>query len=210
MAKKYSISDVMTMTSYPNSYDDLVSMYRTAAKAADQRLVRLERAASEPEYKNVKQFAYARAQKDIQRWSGKNATRFNTKPPAREIELREKLQDIRTFLKAPTSSKSGIKKTYQKAANTMNKRYGTNFKWDDLSTFFESQFYKKVERDYDSKQVVEVIGKMQKDPKAYLDKIKHSRSRDIKTEDSDTVMQRIENDLINEYGNALAKYLKKL
>ena len=50
--------------------------YKRLAKAADQRLVRLEKLAGHKGYKNVKSYSYARAMSDIQIYNPKGS-RFN-------------------------------------------------------------------------------------------------------------------------------------
>ena len=65
----------------PNNYDDLVKVYRTLAKSADQRLVRLESYSHDAGFENIKKWAYANAMHDIKAFSGPDAERFNTAPP---------------------------------------------------------------------------------------------------------------------------------
>ena len=120
--------------------------YRRLAKQADQRLVRLEAAAHEEGYRKIKNWAYRKAMDDIKHWSGEGSIRFNTKPPMTYQEneekinyqsLRAKIKDIRQFLEAPTSTKSGVTKTYKKRTDSINKSQGTNFTWDQLAKVFE-------------------------------------------------------------------------
>ena len=86
--------------------------YKRLAKTADQRLVRLERLATEPGYEKVTQYAYAKAMRDIENYGG--GKRFNVKPPLKEdgtvdnTLLREKLADLRAFLTSVSSTKKGI------------------------------------------------------------------------------------------------------
>lgn len=162
-------------------YDALVKEYRKLAKRADQRLVRLERYAKQPKYKNVTEFAYKVAMRDIRSWSGENANRFNTKPPAKIQSLKAKISDIEKFLQSASSSikptkdnavykeidgqkiliSGGIDLTYQKRAATLNERYGTDITWENIGQIFESALYRKMSKKYDSKSAVIIIGKMQ-------------------------------------------------
>lgn len=123
-----------------------IQWYKRVAKVADQRLVRLEKLSQEDQFKNVKKWAYAGAMNDIKRWSGDKATRFNTAPPASDRELLSKIKDITAFIEKPTSSKRGIVDVYKKRADTINKKQGTKFTWQQIATYFESGLADKSDR----------------------------------------------------------------
>lgn len=159
-------------------YAALVKEYRTLAKRADQRLVRLERYAGQEKYKNILQYSYARAQRDIKSWSGPGANRFNTKPPSNINSLQGKINDIKHFLQSASSSikptkdnavrnekgqiiGGGIDLTYQKRADTLNQKYGTDVTWENVGSMFESALYRKLSKKYSSKTAVRIIGKLQ-------------------------------------------------
>lgn len=207
--QKFSLSDLLDSSKdLPNNYNDLVSAYRTLAKAADQRLVRLERYAKDPEYGHATQWAYARAQRDIKEWSGEGATRFNTAPPAREGELRKKIEDIRTFLRSPTSTKKGIKETLQKRAETLNKDWGTKFKWDDVGKFFDSKLNEKLRRDYGSKTVMRILARLQRNSKDIIKTLEATSKADIRTPDASTMVDKMVNNALKKYGSEILEYLK--
>ena len=207
--QKYALAELLDRSKdLPDNYDDLVSAYRTLAKAADQRLVRLEKLALEPNYGNATQWAYARAQRDIKEWSGEGATRFNTKPPAREGELRRKIEDIRTFMLSPTSTKKGIKESLKKRADTLNKKFGTDFKWDDIGKYFEGNLAKKLEQIYGSKTIMRMIAAMQKKKKAIIDAIDKSKKEDIRTPDSNKMVEKMMNKVIKKYGKEVKEFLQ--
>ena len=149
--------------------ESIQGYYRRIAKVADQRLVRLERLADQAGYGNADQWAYKKAMRDISTWSGDAATRFNTKPPENIKQLQAKINDIKAFLGAPSSTKSGIQRVYQSRANTINNKYGTNFSTGDLEDLFSSAFWKKVDaKKIDSDTVMKAIGyiteRIEKDP----------------------------------------------
>lgn len=161
-------------------YAAAVAEYRKLAKRADQRLVRLERYSQQEKYANVTQYAYAKAMRDIRSWSGKDATRFNTKPPKNLNSLMAKINDIKGFLQSasstikPTADNAvynekgqivggGIDLTYQKRADTLNQRYGTGVTWENVGSIFESTLYRKLSKKYESKTAVRIIGKLQGD-----------------------------------------------
>lgn len=111
--------------------------YRRLAKAADQRLVRLEALSNDKQFKGAKKMAYAAAMEDISKYGG--GKRFNTTPPEDRRFFVEKIMDMRYFLQSPTSTKKGIVETYQKRAETLNKQYpGLNFTWKDLAQYFDT------------------------------------------------------------------------
>lgn len=141
--------------------------YRRLAKVADQRMVRLEKLATQPGFKGVMKFAYKEAD-DMLDFFGSN--RFNVKPPEDRRLFQEKIMTMRRFLTSPTSTKSGIIETYQKRAETLNERYGTNFTWKDLGEYFDKGLADKMAAShYESKTALYAIGKIQ----STLDKIRH-------------------------------------
>ena len=140
--------------------ESIEGYYKRIAKVADQRLVRLEQLSAQAGYGNAKQWAYARAMRDIESWSVEGARRFNTKAPSDLSALKAKINDIKSFLGSESSTKSGITSVYQKRANTINERYGTNFQIDDLAKLFSDGLMKKLERsNYEgSPQILRAIG----------------------------------------------------
>jgi len=180
MSKKRHIPRVVRgtkTTRAPNTekYKALEKEYRALAKRADQRLVRLEKYAQRTGYENIKQYAYARAMRDIKAWSGEGAKRFNTKAPLSTQGLMAKIKDIEYFLHAASSSlkptyrngqleSPGIEATYQKRADTLNKKlapYGGNVTWENIGQLFESTLYRKLRKIYSSDTVVRTIAKLQ-------------------------------------------------
>jgi len=144
-------------------YKALMSEYRQLAKRADQRLVRLEkRANSGQEWKAVTKYAYANAMEEIRRFSGAEAKRFNVKPPNTTQMLQAKINAMRRFLESPTSTTTGIRRTYEKRVNTINKEYGTDFTWEELKEFFDSALSNKLDAKVDSKTKLIIVGEIQK------------------------------------------------
>lgn len=179
--------------------------YRRLAKQADQRLVRLEGYQHDRNFANVTQWAYARAQEDISKWSGPDAHRFNTAPPMKEAggqmvvdeqKLRSKLKDIRHFLEAPTSTKKGIIEVYKNRVAKINKDHGTNFTWQDFAQFTESSTFEQLDMKYASKTVMKAIGVIQhefKDVKGSIkEKMEEVKKNHVKLSDDDEVNAVIE------------------
>lgn len=176
----------------PTDRTELLKVYRTAAKAADQRLVRLEKLTQEENFKVADKWAYARAVRDIEQYSGEGATRFNVKPPQTMTGLTAKIEDIKTFLKAPSSTKGGIKKIYVERAKKINEEYGTDFTWEEIDTFFEDERWKYLgggkredKGKYESGTTLKAIGRVRrKFSKNDLEKaIKEGSQIDLKMPD---------------------------
>ena len=143
-------------------YQALVKEYKSLAKKADQRLVRLEKLSTQKGFRNVTKFAYNRAMKDIQYWSGAGATRFNRDIPRNINSLRARINDVRHFLEdTKTSTKRDIIKTFKKRADTINSKYGTTMKWDDLANFYDSKTWIDLNREFGSDTAMQAVGEVQ-------------------------------------------------
>lgn len=137
MAKKYNIEQ--------KPGESLEAYYRRIAKAADQRLIRLEALEKKEGYGNANQWAYKRAMSDIKTWSGDTAKRFNTKAPTSRKQLQAKINDIQTFLGAESSTKSGIDRIYKKRVKTINDNFDANFTVDEFKKLTDSSLWKRIE-----------------------------------------------------------------
>lgn len=101
----------------------LEERYRKLAKAADQRLVRLEAASRERNFKTATKWAYAKAARDIRSWGGDpDRPRFNQSLKGMsETQMRERIAEVEEFILSKTSTKQGIIEVYKKKADTLNK-----------------------------------------------------------------------------------------
>ena len=172
--------------------ETLVQYYRRLAKTADQRMVRLEKASEQPYFKVATEWAYAKATRDILKWipPGDNKStklRFNTKPPEGE-DLIAKINDIKSFLSSPTSSKQGIINVYKKRADTVNKKYGTNFTWKQLAKYYDSGQAELWDAKFGSKTALMTIASLQKNKKKLVKAIKEADRRDIRIDSKDSSM----------------------
>lgn len=109
--------------------------YTRLAKVADQRLVRLEQLAQNPDFEGVTGYAYRRAQKALDVWGG---NRFNIKMPESANLRNEKIADMIHFIESKTSTKGGIVGTYKKRAETMKKNYGIDMTWQEMGKVMEA------------------------------------------------------------------------
>ena len=137
------------------------SYYKQIAKAADSRLLKLERLSKKKGYGSVLQFAYRVAQYDIHAMFGEDVKRFNRKQPDDLRKVYKNIRNVLRFLALPTSTRTGIEEAYSKRAETINKKYGTNVNWVSIATLFQSTLYKKLSSKYASKTALRAIGILQ-------------------------------------------------
>ena len=181
-------------------YKALMSEYRQLAKRADQRLVRLEkRANSGQEWKAVTKYAYANAMEEIRRFSGAEAKRFNVKPPNTTQMLQAKINAMKRFLESPTSTTTGIRRTYEKRVNTINREYGTDFTWEELKEFFDSALSNKLDAKVDSKTKLIIVGEIQK----------HGSEIKKALEDHKPIHLKLDDDIAEYEVNKVLQYYKK-
>lgn len=159
------------------SYEILVKEYRTLAKRADQRLVRLE--AYGDQKPAVLDWAYRKAMHDVQLYSGKEAKRFNTKPPAREAELMRKIADIENFLQMPTSTKSGIKDIEKRRVASVNDSMGTDFTVKEWEHLHESGIYSKLIEKYGFYSATEALGAIDKNAEEIEEMMEEAKEQNI-------------------------------
>lgn len=209
---KYDIDTSMTT-------DELFKQYKRMAKAADQRLVRLEGYEKEPYFKTATKWAYSRAMNDIEKWATDEQKalstykpRFNTKvamtaegKPNRQ-QLIAKMNDIRTFLEAPTSTKTGITNVYKKRADSINKAYGTKFTWQTMAKYYESADSEKADKEYGSKTVAKAIAVIQKKGKKQIDQIQDANEKIIIEDDKQ--LEKVVNNLLNDSNFDIEKLFK--
>lgn len=195
MAQQYMLDQKPT--------ESLQQYYKRLAKTADQRLVRLEKASQEEFYKPAKEWAYAKAQRDIRKWlpAGQEepaVLRFNTKIPGLDKlkpeqaneKLIAKINDIKSFLAAPTSTKQGITNVYKKRADTLNKNYGTKFTWKQMAQYYESGQADLWDAKYGSKTALHTIAYIQKHRDEIKAAINQTDKTNIKISGTDGVIKR--------------------
>ena len=164
------------------TYNDLVKEYRSLAKRADQRLLSLERLSQEEGFKGVKQFAYARAMRDIKTWSGEGARRYNVKPPKNVQQLQAKIQDIKFFLfGTKTSTKRDIVKYYKERQKTFSERFGVNADWKVLARYYSKGINVGFTKDYGSSTALRAIGVIQKNAAEIKKQIRKHKEANIDT-----------------------------
>ena len=168
------------------NYLTLLSKYHKLAKRADRLMRNLEKLSQEPGFQNVTKYAYAKAKRDIEAWTppeGKDKLpRWQRNAPADTRTLKAKIKDIESFIKAPTSTKRGILDVYKKRVDTINKRYGTSFTWQDLAEYFDTGLKDKTDK-YGSKTILMAIGRIQKSKEQVLKDFMNHKPTSMKIAD---------------------------
>lgn len=203
-------ADLKGMTS-DQKRKHLKDFYKTAAKAADQRLIELERLSKKEGYKDVKQWAYREAMRDIRAEFGEDAKRFNRKIPDNLNSIYKDINRVLNFLDSPTSSKKGIDEVYNKRANTINERYGTDINWSNIGDLFNSLLWKKTNEKYGSKTALKAIGYLQANEKKIKKALKNHKPISLHLEDDEThVVEETVNKFLRYYKTDVSKLLKKV
>lgn len=127
---------------------DLEAAVRKAAKAANQRLLRLERAGATTG-------VYMSAMQDL----GLDRRRFKERPQKLSIaELRHEYASLRSFLSAQTSTLQGRRKRLGKIYDTLVER-GYKGSYDNAMYDLEKAFTEHIEQYFDSKTVYDAVVK---------------------------------------------------
>lgn len=129
-------------SAYKDIDPELLKEYRRLADRADKRMLRLERLAeSDKEFDKVLDYSYKKASENARLWGSTSAKpRFAINPPTSEQDIKLKIKDIESFLEKPTSTKSGIIRSYKKRADNLNKLLPEGSKkltWQDYKKYFE-------------------------------------------------------------------------
>ena len=182
MSRDYSLS---APEQRPGESD--LQYFKRLAKQADQRLVRIERYAKEKNFQGMINYAYASAMYDIRNLtSNPDANRFNTVPTKTKDgsinvrNLRAKINAVKRFLEAPTSTKQGLTKVYKNRANTVNRKYGTNFTWQDLAAYYSKNSNRAFDSEYGSDTMLIVLDGLKELKTMDPEDIKKAAAGDIK------------------------------
>ena len=184
-----------------------VDYFKQLAKRADQRMVRLEQLQEQQNYKGVLSFAYKSAEYAIKEFYGgeipsNRKPRFNIilktnkDGTVNKTLLHAKINAVKRFLEAPTSMKKTITESYQQRADTLHRKYGTNFTWQEMGRFFESAAYEKMRvKGYGSDAVLKSVGSIKK--KFGTKKVTAAQKQNIRVSD-DQIENEVAQAIINE------------
>ena len=144
--------------------------YMRLAHRADQRMLRLERLSTQEYYTGVLTYGYKYAEKTIKDLQG--GKRFRSVTIRNEEDLRNAMAGVKKFLEAPSSTKQSIKRTYQKRADTINEKFGTDLTWQQMADAWQyidstkegrlnyrtaMRTYEKLVKQADSESILEQI-----------------------------------------------------
>lgn len=156
--KKESKADIMYKGGLSNlTRDELRYVYRTFAKRADERLVRLEKMPGS----DATSGAYATAARAIEHYTGETEKpRFNRGMPKEDALLRMKIRDIKQFLDMPTSYTHVVSEVETVRTKTMNDKYKVNFTNSQWAQIWESGLGDKIMNKYGSETGFKVLAKV--------------------------------------------------
>lgn len=187
-------------------YRALLKKYNKLAKKADRRMRELERFSRYDEYKSILNYAYKKASEMIKQWTPPDkmyenrAPRWQRNVPMDTRSLKAKIKDIESFLDMKTSTVTGVKEVYQNRAAALNKKYGTNFTWQELAHFFEDGgLADKAFDKYGSATVLLAYGKIQNNKETALQQIEKF-NKDHQVTDNDKATQRAIKGMLSKYG----------
>ena len=191
-------------------YEKLNQFYKRIVDTANHRLLEIERFSEQPKYKDVKQFAYKLAMRDIRGMYGENATRFRKSGLPDDFRVIPKyMNKVLNFLDMPTSTKLGVYEVYDKRAETISDRYGVNVNWQTVANLYKSALYEKVSSKYGSKSAIKAIGVIQANKKKVMKGLKNKKPISLQIDD-DKELQKKVNNMLRYYKDDVSKLMKRI
>lgn len=142
------------------------------ARRLNARLLSLEKLAENSTYKNVLNYAYKHAIRDIQAFNP-TGKRFPTKMPENYQDYQKVVGAMRRFDKRPTSYMSKVKNIYGRRAKSFSKNVdGVDFTASDLMKLFETGLFHELSEEFGSKTAQKMIAVVERDANSILDAIK--------------------------------------
>ena len=189
--KKESKADIMYKGGLSNlTREELRYVYRTFAKRADERMVRLEKMPGS----DATAGAYATAARAVEHYTGPTEKpRFNRGMPKEDALLRMKIRDIKQFLDMPTSFTGVVGRVDTVRTKTMNNMYGVDFTNSQWAQIWESGLGDKLVSKYGSRTAFKALAnvKIRKNTFSALVKQINSAVRDkTKSDRLDRWMQK--------------------
>lgn len=186
-AQQAKVKQLTDPASYAIDYSrPLGPQYKNLVHKANLRIDKLMKLSKFEGYKNVKKWSLANL---IYSAKGRGyltkTGKISSKIPETEAEIQKRIKALQTFLSSITSTKVGINELYQKRADTINERYGTNFTWQDIGTYFESGISQKYDEKYGSKTALKAIGEIQKQSDLIQQEVKQHKAKTIRVDDSE-------------------------
>lgn len=190
MARKKTTKYEYSMGAREQSpFESDIDYLKALTRTANARMTRIEKLAGDPRYGSMIKYAYRNAQYDIKHIQGSDSSRFSADVPEtksgglNQQELHRRINAVKRFLDAPSSTKTGIKEVYEHRAKTVNQRYGyevgadgkrhkrkdwQNLTWEDMANYYQSDIAEQEDKGYGSKTEVRALGAIKRvsnDPK---------------------------------------------
>lgn len=159
--------------------NDLKAEYHKLATQANRRMTMLEKLSQNPDYKAVLGYAYKDVAHELKIRGLDRFSHDIEKFSASKTDIRELkglINIAEEFLNAPSSLKSGIDAVYRGRADTLNKKYGTDFSGSDMKNFFDSSIWDKLKNKFGSGAAMKTIAAIQKNKDDILQEISDARS----------------------------------
>lgn len=158
--------------------EQMKAEYRKAAIQANRRMTQLEKLAENPEYKAVLGYAYKDVMHELKIRGMDRFSHDIEKLSASKTDIRNLkalLNVAQEFLNASSSTKGGIDKTYKARADTLNKKYNTDFTGSDMKAFFDSSIWNKLKDKLGSGAAMKTIAQVQKNADQIKQEIQDAR-----------------------------------
>lgn len=127
---------------------------------ANAMLLNLEKLAQTEEFAGIEHFAYRNAMQAIKEIRGPGYKRFNM--PKNTHQLEKTQRELEKFLDAPTASKEGIERLYEKNAAWFNEQIGSKYSWQKMGSFLQAAEFEELKADYFSSTAIMIVTQLYK------------------------------------------------
>lgn len=167
--------------------------YVKEMRKANQRLRELEKLAQNPDYKNVLNYAYRVAERDVKTLNMMGESgKVRYKIPTNTNRLESALRRVKQFnYGMVTTTKRSIDKYYVKNTENFNKNFGTNFTWQELRHFTKASNWDKLKAEYGSSFLQTVIQSHQKEKGVNIADEVSKVNENVKTISEDAVVSEV-------------------
>lgn len=145
------------MPKYTERQKELLREYRTLRDRANERLRALEKLSNNPDFENVLGYAYRLVERDVKELGLGDVSKVRYRTPKNTNKLESALKRVKSFLDMDTSTKSGIVDVYMKNTEALNKKFGTNFTWQEMKNYLDSINWNEIKKEYGSGRVIAAI-----------------------------------------------------
>ena len=188
----------MTQKSKKSQYRiELEKKVKPLLQEANMKLLNLETLSKQKGFEGVKDFAYYNAMRDIRKIRGEEFKRFNM--PKNTHQLEKTLRAVEKFLGATTSTKRGIVDIYEKNAVSLNKKFGSNYSWQQMGQFLKAAGFEDIKKEYDSETAIIMMKALFENQnlskQEFEEKLSNHQIKGLDEVDSDTLTDFVKTDL---------------